>query len=296
MAISETQLETWSHQGSTTQSAATYGTMRATLLDPAAPYAGRNFSVFLQGSYGNDTNIFADSDVDVVIRLSSVYYADTANLSAEDLARYQADFSPAQYSWTEFRQEVIANLRTHYGGDVDSGDKAVFVAGRSGRRDIDVLPCAEFRRYARYGAAGAASFDEGLCFWLPDGTRIVNFPKQHSSNCTAKHQRTSSRFKPAVRMLKNMRNSMVEEGRIERGLAPSYFLEGMLHNVPDHSFDSRGQRTMESAFAWLAGCDRGTLTCANGLYYLLHPSDPVTWRLERFEAFLAAAVEKWDRG
>ena len=33
-----------------------------------APYAGKAYDTFLQGSYANDTNIYADSDVDIVIR------------------------------------------------------------------------------------------------------------------------------------------------------------------------------------------------------------------------------------
>ena len=33
------------------------------------PYADKNLKVFLQGSYGNDMNIYAESDVDIVIRL-----------------------------------------------------------------------------------------------------------------------------------------------------------------------------------------------------------------------------------
>lgn len=39
MAISEAQLETWSHQGSVQQSAATYERIRQVLSDPRAPYA-----------------------------------------------------------------------------------------------------------------------------------------------------------------------------------------------------------------------------------------------------------------
>src|SRR5690606_967984 len=69
MPIPESQLETWSHQGSITQSSSTYNTIKSVLEDSATPYAGRNFKVFLQGSYGNDTNIYAESDVDIVIRL-----------------------------------------------------------------------------------------------------------------------------------------------------------------------------------------------------------------------------------
>ena len=81
MPIPESQLETWSHQGSITQSSSTYNTIKSVLEGSTTPYAGRNFKVFLQGSYGNDTNIYAESDVDIVIRL------DDANLlPANDVA------------------------------------------------------------------------------------------------------------------------------------------------------------------------------------------------------------------
>ena len=57
MAISESQLETWSHIGAKTQSAATYQTIREALEHPDAPYSGRRFEIYLQGSYGNDTRL-----------------------------------------------------------------------------------------------------------------------------------------------------------------------------------------------------------------------------------------------
>lgn len=69
MAIPESQLETWSKQGSVTQSSTTYQIIRNALLDAKAVYADKTFEVFLQGSYGNDTNIYAESDVDTVMRL-----------------------------------------------------------------------------------------------------------------------------------------------------------------------------------------------------------------------------------
>jgi hypothetical protein len=63
MAIPESQLETWSHQGSVTQSAQTYAMIQNALNDAASPYYAKHYSIFLQGSYGNDTNVFRDSDV-----------------------------------------------------------------------------------------------------------------------------------------------------------------------------------------------------------------------------------------
>jgi len=296
MTISETQLDTWSRHGSITQSAATYQALRNVLERDDAPYAHRSYSTFLQGSYGNDTNIYADSDVDIIMRLNSVFYADLSKLSDSDKANYEANRSPAQYSWAEFRKEVIAQLTKTYGSAVQPGSKAIYVEGNGGRRDADVLPAAEFRRYFRYGSPSDQRYAEGICFWLPNGTQMINYPKQHSANCTAKHQRTGSWFKPTVRILKNMRNAMVARGRLADGIAPSYFVEGMLYNVPDANFGSSYSSTLVNVLNWLNGCDRAKLECANELYFLFHPTSPVTWRREQFEMFLVASINFWSDG
>ena len=69
MPIPEAQLETWSHQGSIQQSSSTYNTVKTALEASDNPYYDKNYSIFLQGSYGNNTNIYSESDVDIVIRL-----------------------------------------------------------------------------------------------------------------------------------------------------------------------------------------------------------------------------------
>ena len=97
MAISESQLDIWAKQGSVTQSANTYGTIRNALDNASAPYYSKNYSIFLQGSYGNDTNIYADSDVDVVIKLESTYYNDLSDLSTNELALYNSEAMNAAY-------------------------------------------------------------------------------------------------------------------------------------------------------------------------------------------------------
>ena len=73
MPIPESQLEIWSKQGSISQSSSTYASVKNALEDSKAIYKDQSFEVLLQGSYGNDTNIYAESDVDVVIRLDSIF-------------------------------------------------------------------------------------------------------------------------------------------------------------------------------------------------------------------------------
>jgi tRNA nucleotidyltransferase (CCA-adding enzyme) len=97
MGIPESQLEIWSRQGSAVQSRDTYATIKGALEEAAAPYAGKTFGTFLQGSYGNDTNIYADSDVDVVIRLDSTFFYDEANLSEDQKNAFHRAHPNASY-------------------------------------------------------------------------------------------------------------------------------------------------------------------------------------------------------
>lgn len=294
MTIPEAQLETWAKQGSVTQSSTTYASVRLALTNSAAVYANRQYDVFLQGSYGNATNIYADSDVDVVIRLDDVFYHNLATMPADDQAAFDACFSDGTYGYDTFKSEVTLRLQKAFGAATVPGKKAIVVNGDSSRRKADVLPAAAYRRYGHFSGHNDHSYAEGICFWLADGTQIINYPKQHSENCTTKHQATDGRFKPTVRILKNLRNRMIAGGVITGGLAPSYFLEGMLYNVPNNEFTGNHSITIPFVLNWLLECDTTQLVCANEEYYLLRESSPVTWRKAQFDTFLSAACSTWN--
>ncbi|WP_109354057.1 nucleotidyltransferase [Sphingorhabdus sp. EL138] len=293
MAIPQNQLETWSHQGSITQSSSTYQSLKNVLEAPATPYAKRLHKSFLQGSYGNSTNIWADSDVDIVMQIDSVFYKDVGELPPGDLELYNAAFSSAEYTYADFKRDVLAVLLAKYGNLVETGNKAIFVGGNGGRRDADVLVAAQYRKYWRYRGAADQSYTEGLCFWDSSDRQIVNYPKIHSANCVTKHADTNQWFKPTVRIFKNMRNRMIQDGYIAAGLAPSYFVEGMLYNVPATYFGTSYEDSVVGCINWLLGSDKAKLVCANKQYFLLHPTSPVTWRAENLDAFLSAAVRFW---
>jgi hypothetical protein len=295
MAIPETQLDTWSNPGSQTQSKDTYATIKGALEASEAPYSGQSCTSFLQGSYGNDTNVYADSDVDVVMKVGSIYYYDLSRLSAAEQASFNSAFGSATYSFQEFRRDVIAQLKKKFAPNVDtSGKKAVLVKANGNRRDADVAVCANFRRYYKFVSAANESYAEGICFFTPDGTRVENFPKQHSANCTTKHQGTNQWFKPTVRIFKNMRNRMIQDKIIKDGLAPSYYLEGMLYNVPDDKFGKSYSDTVSNCINWLWTATRNDLVCANGMFFLLRDGSQVMWSPANFEEFLKATVKLWN--
>jgi len=290
--ISESQLETWSTQGKTGQFTDTYNSIRGNLLDRSAPYPVKNCEVFLQGSYGNNTNVWADSDVDIVLKHNGAFYYDISGMSEMEQQAFKAVFSTdADYGSMQFKADAETWIKRLYNG-VQIGKKAVFVPGNNNRRNADVLIAQQFRRYHSYGP-GMHDYHEGVAFYA-NGQRIENFPKLHSENCTAKHKATNNSFKRMVRVFKNMRNAMIEKGLLAKGVAPSYFLEGMLYNVPNEKFTGTYSSMWVECFNWTVTADKAKLTCANMLNWLVRDGTPTSWPVANFGAFTAAAKKFWE--
>jgi len=82
---------------------------------------------------------------------------------------------------------------------------------------------------------------------------------------------------------------------IAHGLAPSYYLEGLLYNVPNDKFGTSYADSFVNAVNWIRGADRSQFVCANEQYYLLRDEPNVTWSAAKCESFLAAAVNLWNQ-
>ncbi len=295
MSIPESQLETWSHQGSITQSSNTYNTIKNALEAEGTPYTNKNYKVFLQGSYGNDTNIYAESDVDIVIQLDDCFQHDLTELDEDQKSAFQAAHSDATYTHVDFKRDVLSVLKAEYGDDVKPGEKAINIASKGNRRKADVITAIQFRRYYKFNGIHDQSYDEGICFYSASGERIANYPKQHSKNMTAKHQNANEWLKPMVRLLKNLRGKLVDEKMIASGVAPSYYIEGLLYNVPADKLASSYGDCFVNCVNWIQEADRSKFVCANEQYYLLREGSPVTWRASKCDEFLAAAIKLWNQ-
>jgi len=294
LGIPNTQLDIWQNPGAGVGSRDTYATIRRALQADNPAYAGRETSIFLQGSYGNDTNIYGESDVDVVIRLDSTFYRDISGLPPDQQAAYSASFGNAEYTLETFKQDVNDHLIDAFGADAHGGNKAIKIAARGNRRSADVLPAAEFRRYTRFISHDNYRFVRGICFLDAAGTRIMNYPKHHSDNCTAKHQNTSNRFKPVVRIFKNMRTRLVDDRQIARGVAPSYYIEGLIYNVPDDLFVASNNQTIYNCLNWLHNADRSLCVLANEQDKLVGTKPNVQWAADDCDQFVRQAIDLWN--
>ena len=300
MSIPESQLKTWSHQGAVTTAKQTHESIRAALKAYDWPKEVR-YEVYLQGSYKNDTNIRRDSDVDVVVQLNSTFLFNSAffeNLPVNP--KRQFGFRDASYGWEEFRRDVLKALLNRYGpGRVREGRKSLKV--QTPYLPADVVVSLQYRKYPDRPRS-EADFIEGMAFWVrSEGRWVINYPKLHYENGVKKNgvkknqgnQGTNGWYKPTVRMFKNARTYLVDRGVIPADLAPSYFLECLLYNVPDDKFGTNFQSTFLKVITWLLKADFSRFDCQNEQLPLFG-SSPEQWSEDRAYRFLEAMVRLWN--
>jgi hypothetical protein len=296
MAIPQSQLDTWSNQGAMITSSQAYTSIRTALESSSSPLSSRRLEIFLQGSYANTTNIYADSDIDVVVLYQDAFHKDMTALPPLQQALHEQTFPLATYTWNHLYADVLSTLRSYFGNAaVKPGTKAIKVQTSYGRMTADVVPALEFRKYAYFSDGNNLSAHWGVQFFDSAGNPVINYPKYHIARGEAKNHvtRTSGQYKSTIRVFKNFRNYMVGKGFLAEVITPSYFVEGLLYNVPDNLFIGQLSNTVPAILTHLWQTPYSGFLCQNGVVPLI--GNGVTqWPEDKFLAFRAAAVNTWN--
>lgn len=251
MTIPEQQLKLWAGIGAQKGSADTYSSVKTAIAAYNWPATMGVPKVYLQGSYPNHTNIRGDSDVDILVETGKVFYTNVASATF-----FAAGYSAPMFTWLDFRDEVKKSLINYYGPNyVKQSDRCIKVKGRGNRLNADIIPCNVYQ-YVQNGYIVAT----GITFWTTTGIQVINYPKYHLDNGSAKNNLCFQNFKPNVRIFKNARN------QVNNGF-PSYFLECLLYNVPNSYFSNSHNKTFVSAVRYLNTAKNknslGTFLCQN---------------------------------
>lgn len=294
MAIPENQLETWSRQGATASASALYERIRTALKNDTA-LQGRDFDVFLQGSYRNSTNIYGDSDVDVVAMLKETFKPDYDYLDESSKSLVKLGHVDANYTLTDFRRDVSNAIRRAFPiHAITEGGKSIKIPRTSNNIPADVVPCLEYRLYLPpQTLLGDPAYFEGIWLWdVQRGHAVTSYPKQSYDNGVAKHGRTSQWYKPTVRIFKNARGWMEGNGLIQSGTASSHAIECLLYNVPDQQFGSSYVDTVVKVLNWLNGADLTDFVCQNGIQRLF---DSGRWTQQDARTYIGALIQMWNQ-
>ncbi len=192
-------------------------------VDAHTAFDDCSLTVYPKGSYANNTNVRADSDVDVAVQCHEVlYWKEQAPGAHHPSDPYRGIWTPEK-----LRSELVAALKAKFPNQVDdSGRVAIEINSSSARVDADVVPCFDFRYFWISGATR-----DGTKVIPKSGNRFENYPVQHLEEGKAKNASTNRRFKKTVRIMKRVENEMVEAGaHVE---VPSYFVECLVYNCPN---------------------------------------------------------------
>lgn len=189
----------------------------------------KSINVFLQGSYRNKVNVQADSDVDVGIVCSDVFYG----VYPQGYSRDSFGYVAASYTFDDFKNDVGDALIAKFGkAAVTRGSKAFDIKANSYRIEADVAPFMEHRRFNTNG-----TYITGVQQFSDDGKKIINWPEQHYENGVNKNNLTSRKYKRTVRVFKKLTNEMAANGIEEAKGIPGFLCECLIWNVPNNYFD-----------------------------------------------------------
>jgi predicted nucleotidyltransferase len=291
MAISETQLQTWTDSPSSTKLQYTHEQVRKALLQSEA-LKNKDYKIYLQGSYANSTNIRVDSDIDIVVQLNSTFMPNLSGLSELERNVFHSVFPNATYHWPDFKRDVVSALRSYFGFNaIKIGNKSIKLVGDTQRLNADVIPCLQYRKYNSFDRSKLDDFIEGMKFWTGrENIEIINYPLVHIENGEDKNaeHRTDQKYKDLVRITKNIRRQLVEQQNFNHKTAPSYFVECTIYNTPDETFQNGYQSTLESIFDFMKKCPPGELYTVSH-QHLLFGLKPWQWNVQDAAAFFKEA-------
>lgn len=188
-----------------------------------------DFKIYLQGSYANSTNIWGNSDVDIVIELDGLFNHNINECSSEDQKKFHEKYPCATINIEDFKSTIISVLKDSNYIFEDHNKCLKIISGTPLKADLVI--CNEYHNYYNY-----PNYYKGIKVLTKNRNKIISYPKKHIKNGESKNDSTNGNFKKTVRIFKNIKSYLVSASEISESIVSSYFIECLLYNVPDKYF------------------------------------------------------------
>lgn len=252
MKYTEDELRTWSAPLSQTEEARADNAIKMIKIAIAADdeLKSMDVEVFTQGSYANNTNVRTESDVDVCVMLKDVFHSDyPAGKTREDYG-----FSAAELTFDDYRIMVKRALMNKFRSEnIHDGNKSIKIDENTYHVKADVVPAFQYRNYSYTGGKSAEDYVEGTWFKSKSGQYVTNYPKIHIKNGNSKNVQTNHRYKKLVRIMKHIKNDMVDDKITNGEIISSFLVECLVWNVPNNIIikNDTWTNTVRNAISWL---------------------------------------------
>lgn len=254
MAIPENQLKIWAQPGTVQGAKNTHAAIRNALAGHQWPDDVR-YRTYLQGSYRNNTHLRRQSDVDVVVELTSLPVRDGSLLPDAQKRSLKERFPDSEYGWRRFRRDVLKAITDRFGESrVREGKKTLKLVMESPEIPVDVVVAVRYLNYTEYSGQRSYKHTEGMGLYLPMESRwTVSYPHLHRRKGVAKEKATNWWFRRTIRMFKNARAQLVEENGLAPATARSYQKSACCITCLIDCWDARASRPTHPPSTGCAG-------------------------------------------
>lgn len=254
MKYSESTLQSWTAPLSSTEEQRAENTIKMvrSAVDANDELKRLDYEVFIQGSFANNTNVRSDSDVDVCVMLKSTFYSDYPKGKTRD----DYGFGIGTMEFQEYRDLVKQALIDKFGSKyVTDGNKSLKIRENTYHVQADVVPTFQHRNYSYLNSSDRDRFIEGTRFYSKDGKAVTNYPKVHKQNGTDKNNNTNYEYKKLVRIMKHIKNDMVDDHETDGDKITSFLVECLVWNIPNSTITGYNTwtETVRQAIIYLYG-------------------------------------------
>ena len=232
MKYSESTLQSWTVplSQSEEQRAENAIKMIKSAIDANAELKAMGIEVFTQGSFANNTNVRTESDVDVCVMLKDTFHCEYPEGGKDE----DYGFKSSDFTFQQYRDLIKKALQDKFHSEyVYDGNKSLKINENTYHVQADVVPAFQLRNYYYNKSKTADNYVEGTWFVAKSGQHISNYPKVHIKNGAAKNSRTGYKYKKLVRIMKHIKNDMVDDGRANGDKISSFLVECLVWNTPD---------------------------------------------------------------
>lgn len=231
MKYSEQTLQSWTAALSQAeeQRAENAIKMVRSAIDNYDELSSKDIDVFTQGSFANNTNVRSESDVDVCVMLKDTFHFDLP----DGKTRENYGFAPSTTTFFEYRNMVKNALQQKFKSEyVVDGNKSLKIDENTYHVKADVVPAFQLRNYYYWNSLDPKKFVEGTWFMSLSGKEVKNYPKEHVKNGVSKNNETNYEYKKLVRIMKHIRNEMVDDKKCDGDKISSFLVENLVWNIP----------------------------------------------------------------
>ena len=232
MRYSESVLQSWTSPLSQTEEQRVENTVRM-IREAVTSYfklSDCSMSIFAQGSYANNTNVRQNSDVDICIMSTSTVFCNYV----EGKTDKDYGYTPGTISFYDYKAYIIEALKNKFGAAaITIGNKCVNIKTNSYHVNADVVPAFQYRDFKIINSINPQKYIEGIKYLSSTGEQVINYPKDHIENGKQKNIDTNHEYKKLVRIMKHIRNEMVDKGIVNGDKITSFLIECLIWNLPN---------------------------------------------------------------